>query len=98
MEDDNRGFAKRKNDHNKRHNKREEHERSYKVAARAQQSDKADTNYNIIDDDSTKFLQKKLNKEAKQRQGMEKNKMYEEEMDKCMPKPKGKHNKQDIME
>lgn len=87
MEGDTRGNRK-KFDTGKRHNAREVVERQYRKDARLNQA-QGDENRDYGTDDSEKFLKKQREKEEKQRKGAEKALIYQQEMNKCMPKNKG---------
>ena len=86
---DTRGEKKKFKDNSKRINAKENKERQYRKDQRAIQSQVADED-NFGTDDSDKFLKKLREKEEKALKGSQKALIYEQEMEKCMPKPKGK--------
>jgi hypothetical protein len=87
MEYDTRGLKKKYKDNAKRHNVREEVERQYRIQARQAQKVTEEVHYEV-DDDSKKFLDKMKKEEEKKLKALEKARIYEEEMNKCMPKAK----------
>jgi hypothetical protein len=87
MDSDTRGVKKRYQDHGKRYNVREEIERGYKQEKRQAQAAGANDS-DDEKDDSHKFLAKMKEKEDKALKAQEKQRLYEEEMSKCMPKVK----------
>ena len=89
MERDTRGDYKKNRDAAKRNNLKEIKERQYKKDQRFAQSQGGQDD-SFEEDDSHKFLRKQKEKEAKQQLGSQKAQIYEEEMAKCQPKPKGR--------
>ncbi len=88
MEGDTRGNRKKFGDSSKRFNAREQIERQYRKDARVLQS-QGENNQAYEADDSEKFLKKQREKEEKARKNAEKAAVYQQEMNKCMPKNKG---------
>lgn len=85
---DTRGSKKSYND-GKRNNLKEIRERQYRKDQRVAQSQNDDAD-DYVEDDSTKFLKRMKEKEEKKAKAAEKALIYEQEMGKCIPKPKGK--------
>ncbi len=90
MEEDTRGDRRAGQDAAKRRNQREIKEREYKKEQRALQSQGVQDEV-YEPDDSERFLKKMKAKEEKNMNGQKKASIYEQEMEKCMPKLKGKH-------
>jgi len=89
MEEDTRGNRKKFKDAGKRNNVNDLRERQYRKDARLAQSQTEEQEV-YEPDDSEKFLRKMREKEEKQLTKAQKNEIYEQEMEKCQPKPKGK--------
>jgi acyl-[acyl carrier protein]--UDP-N-acetylglucosamine O-acyltransferase len=89
MNSDTRGLKRNLRDNGKRHNLREVHERQYRKDQRFEQG-LFEPDRIIEIDDSTKFLKKMQDFDEKKQRAFEKNKIYEQEMLKCMPKARGK--------
>ena len=89
MEGDTRGNRKQFKDHAKRFNAQENKERQYRKDQRALQAQKEEEE-TYEADDSEKFLKKMKAKEEKHLKAAQKNELYEQDMEKCLPKLKGK--------